>query len=56
MCRGNIMAGRPGSNPSRGNYSMRLDRGTGLTRVFIPPGQYIGTSLAEHINKHYGGH
>ena len=43
-----FQSGSLGSSPSRDHYSMRLDRGTGLIRAFIPPGQYIGTSLAEH--------
>ena len=45
VCRGSIMvttsdfqSGRLGSSPSRDHYSMRLDRGTGLIRAFIPPG------------------
>ena len=45
VCRGSIMvttsdfqSGRLGSSPCRDHYSMRLDRGTGLIRAFIPPG------------------
>ena len=44
-CHGSIMvttsdfqSGRLGSSPCRDHYSMRLDRGTGLIRAFIPPG------------------
>ena len=45
VCRGSIMvttsdfqSGRLASSPSWDHYSMRLDRGTGLIRAFIPPG------------------
>ena len=34
----NFQFGCPGSNFSRDHYSMRLHRGTGLIRAFIPPG------------------
>ena len=33
-----FQSGCLGSSPSRDHYSMRLDRGTGLIRAFIPPG------------------
>ena len=54
VCRGSIMvttsdfqSGRLGSSPSRDHYSMRLDRGTGLIRAFIPPGC---TSISVWLN------